>query len=93
MPQHAVVDDVDALSARAVDERRGQRRRRDAHVARDADRAWLQVRGEAAADLAGDVFVDLRRIESADVVGLEDAWIDLHRCALWRERRRGYAFV
>ena len=35
--QHAVVHDVRALLADAVDERRGNRRRRHAHVARDAD--------------------------------------------------------
>ena len=35
--EHAVVHDVGALLAHAVDERGGDRRRRHAHVARDAD--------------------------------------------------------
>ena len=76
--QHAVVDDVGALLAHAFDEGGGERRRRHAHVARDADRRRLQIGGEAAADLPGDVLVDLARVEAADVVGLEDVWIDLH---------------
>ena len=71
--EHAVVDDVGALLARAVDEGRGERRRRDAHVARHADPRRAQIRDEAAADLPRDVFVDLAGIEPADVVGLEDA--------------------
>ena len=35
--EHPVVDHVGALLARPVDERRGERRRRDPHVARDGD--------------------------------------------------------
>ena len=73
---HAVVDDVGALLAHAFDERRGQRRRRHAHVARDADALAAEIGGEAAADLAGHLFVDLAGIEAADVVGLEDGGID-----------------
>ena len=73
---HAVVDDVGALLARALDERRGHRRRRQAHVARHGDAPGVEVGDEAAADLPRRVLVDFRRIEAADVVGLEDGRVD-----------------
>ena len=90
--EHAVVDDVGALLARALDEGGGNARRRDAHVARDANLARAEVDDEAAANLPRDLFVDFARVESADVVGLEDLRIDAHRvsCIAGHD---GYAFV
>ena len=71
---HPVVDDVGALRAGALDERRGNARRRDAHVARHGDPLRVEVGDERAADGAGGVLIDFRRIDTADVVGLEDVF-------------------
>ncbi len=59
--QHAVVDDIGPLLARAVDEGRGNRGGAEAHVARDGDTLRLQIRDEAAADLPRGILVDLTR--------------------------------
>ena len=69
---HAVVDDVGALQARALDERCGNGGRRQAHVTRDRDPLRIQIRDERAADQPRAFLVDLGRIQSANVVGLED---------------------
>ena len=59
---HAVVDDVGALLRRAVDERRGERRRRQAHVAcRPRSVCAFRYATNAAADRARGVLVDLAR--------------------------------
>src|SRR5438270_886279 len=58
----------------------------EAHVAPDADAQVadglaLEVRQharEGAAEAVGDVLVDLLAVEAADVVGLEDSWVDRH---------------
>ena len=47
----AVVDHLQALRGRAVDERRRQRRRRQPHVARDGDPPRPEERAEGAAEL------------------------------------------
>ena len=56
---HPVVHDVGALRRRAVDERRGERGRRQPHVAADRDSLRLQVRDKGRADRARRVLVDL----------------------------------
>jgi hypothetical protein len=76
--EHAVVDHVRPLLARALDERRGQCGRRRAHVTRDADLRCVQVCDESAPDLPRHLLVDLVGVQAADVVGLEDAGIDVH---------------
>ena len=58
---HPVVDDVRALRRGAVDEGRGERGRREPHVAADGDPLGLQVGDEGRADGARAVFVDLVR--------------------------------
>ena len=73
---HADVDDLAALAARAADEAGGDLGRRRAHVAADRDPLRAQVVDEGAADAAGDLAVELARVEAADVVGLEDAGIE-----------------
>ena len=75
---HAVVDDVGALGAGALDERRRHRGRRQPHVARHRDPLRLQIADEAAADLPRRLFVHFGRIQPADVVGLEDGRVDAH---------------
>ena len=71
--EHPVVDDVGALLARAVDEGGGQRRRRQAHVARHGDpaapRDRRRSRGRSAARRASLISAGY---SAADVVGLED---------------------
>ena len=82
---HAGVDHARALVADAVGVARGQRRGGQAHVAPDADPQVgdglrLEVAEHArerAAEPVGDVLVDLLAVEAADVVGLEDAGVDL----------------
>ena len=71
-----VVDDVAALRDRALDERRGQRRRRQPHVARHGKAARPEVGDKGASELAEQILGDLLRIEPANVVGLEDVGID-----------------
>ena len=52
--------------------RRRHRRRRDAHVAADGDAFRLELLDERPADAVAAVLVDLRRVDPADVVRLED---------------------
>ena len=74
------VDHVEAGGGQTLDERRGERRRGGPHVARD-DHALAAVgaivlvedAGEGAADPAGHRFVELARVDPANVVRLEDA--------------------
>jgi hypothetical protein len=44
----------------------------------DGDPRRAEVRHEGPADQARRLFVDLRRVQPADVVGLEDRWVDAH---------------
>ena len=79
--QHAVVDDVASLLARALDERLGKPRRRRAHVARHGNPPGAEVGHEAAADVVRGRFVDLGRVEAPHVIGLEDVRVhDVHVC-------------
>jgi hypothetical protein len=71
-----VIGDVTALQHGAVDERPGERRRRDAHVARHGVLAGSQVGDKRAAELVEQLFGDLGGVEAADVVGLEDGRVD-----------------
>ena len=75
---HAVVHDIGALQRRPVDERRGERRRGQPHVAADGDLPGLQVRDEAASDRPGGLLVYLIRVSTADVVGFEDRGVEGH---------------
>ena len=70
--------DGGALRRRAVDERAGQRRRGEAHVASDRDVLRVEIRDERRADGARAVLVDLTGIDTTDVVRLEDARIEIH---------------
>ena len=56
----------------------GERRRRQPHVAADGDALGLEIGDERRADRPRGVLVDLARIDAADVVGLEDVWIQIH---------------
>jgi hypothetical protein len=76
----AVVHDVGALRRRARDEGRGHRRRRQPHVAADADAPRAEVRREGAADGVGPLLVDLVGIGPPHVVGLEDVGMEIHGC-------------
>ena len=79
-PDHPGVEHVRALGHHAVAVARGELRRGQAHVAAEPDpqlarpacRAAREHARERAADLLGDVAVDLLAVEAADVVGLED---------------------
>jgi hypothetical protein len=75
---HPVVDDVGALGAGALDEGRRHRGGRHPHVARHRNPLRVEIRHEPPADLPGRLFVDLGRVEPADVVRLEDRRIDAH---------------
>jgi len=76
----AGVEHVDALGGQPVAVARGERRRTEAHVVRERDaevggrlaREACEDAGEGAADLLGELAVDLRAVEAANVVGLED---------------------
>jgi hypothetical protein len=79
-PDHPGVDHVRSLGHHPVAVARGELRRGQPHVAPEADpeladRPAVQPAEnprERAADLLGDVAVDLLAVEAADVVGLED---------------------
>ena len=75
---HPEVHDVAALRERPLDERGGNRGRREAHVARHADSSGAEIGDERAADLAGDLLVDLTGIHAPHVVGLENALVHVH---------------
>jgi len=78
----------------AARERRHEGFARRAHVAPDADVLAVEDLGERAPDRVGDIFVELRRNDAADVVTLEDRSIDVgahgtsrFRRAKWRNLR------
>ena len=72
-PDHPEVEHVGAAVGGAVDQRRGHRRRREAHVAADRDPPRLELLDVGAADRVRAFLVELVRVDAADVVGLEDA--------------------
>ena len=71
-------EDIGPLRAGTFDECGSDGRGRQAHVPRHGDALRAEVRDEAAPDQPRRVLVDLRRIQPADVVGLEYGRIDLH---------------
>ncbi|PYR10658.1 MAG: hypothetical protein DMF99_11315 [Acidobacteria bacterium] len=79
---HAVVDDVGAARRGAVDERGGDRRRRQTHIAADGDPVRFEIRDEPGTDRARHVLVDLGRVNAAHVVSFEDIRIDVHISAI-----------
>ena len=97
----AGVEHVDALGDQPGAVARGELGRAEAHVVRERDpQLARRLAGklaeharEGAADLLGDVAVDLLAVEAADVVGLEDRGVELHaphpkgRCARDRSLR------
>jgi hypothetical protein len=76
--EHAVIGHLGALLTRSVNERRREPGRGDPHVARHPDVFGAEVGDEAAADQPCHFFVDLARVETSDVVGLEDLGVDAH---------------
>ena len=66
------VEDVGASVGRSLDQRRRHRRRREPHVAPHGDPGRPEVLDVAPSDPVGAVLVELRRVDPADVVGLED---------------------
>ena len=75
-PDEPEVEDVGAAVGCALDCRGSHRRRREAHVAPDRDRARLEVLHIRPPDAIRAVLVQLTRIEPADVVGLEDTRVE-----------------
>ena len=69
----ADVDDIRALSQRALDERGGEGGRREPHVATDGDATGPSVGDERASDLFGERLVHFLWVEATHIVGLEDA--------------------
>src|SRR5579875_1780253 len=72
------VDDVGASRGHPPRERRGERRRRGAHVVDDHDRARPRQRGERRAHGLRDSLVQLLGDVAADVIGLEDLLVVGH---------------
>jgi hypothetical protein len=66
------VEDVGAAVGRPFDQRGRHRRRREPHVAADGDPARPEMLDVAPSDPVGAVLVELRRVDPADVVGLEN---------------------
>ena len=88
---HPEVADVRAAVCGAFHHGGGHRRRRDAHVTTDGDRTGLEVLHVGAADGVTALLVQLRAVEAANVVRLEDPWIEHSRDAIVGEsagRRR-----
>ena len=75
---HPDVEDVDARVRGAADHRLRHRRRREPHVAPDSDPARLEDSRVRAADPVRAVLVELRRVDPADVVRLEDLRVERH---------------
>jgi hypothetical protein len=73
---HPQVDDVGTLSGDAVDERRVQRGRREAHVSPHNDLGNAEAVHGGGADAARRHLIELIRMGSADVIGLEDGCIN-----------------
>ncbi len=75
-PDHSQVEHVGTAVCRALDQRLRHRRRGEAHVPADGDRARLELLDERPADAVGAVLVELRRVDPADVVGLEHLGVE-----------------
>ena len=73
---HPEVEDVGAAVGRAVHECRRHRRRAQPHVAPDRDRAGLEMLDVCPPDPVCAVLVELRRVDAADVVRLEDLRVE-----------------
>src|SRR5262249_40153926 len=68
--------DLDAAVCEAVHDRRADRRRRYAHVPPDRDGTRLELLRVPPCDAVRAFLVQLRRIDPANVVGLEDGRIE-----------------
>ena len=73
---HPEVADVGATVRGALHHGGCHRRRGDAHVAADGDRVGPEVLHVRASDRVPTLLVELRAVEAANVVRLEDAWIE-----------------
>ena len=73
---HPEVADVGAAVRGPLHHRRRHRRRREAHVAPDRDRARLEVLDVRATDRVRAFLVELGAVEAADVVRLEDSRVE-----------------
>ena len=75
------VDHVGARRGRSFDHRLGHRRRGEPHVAPDRDLLRLELLDVGAADRVAALLVELRRVDAAHVVGLENLRIEHARDA------------
>ena len=75
-PDHAEVEHVRAGRDGALDHRFGHGRRRHAHVAADRDPARLELLDVGAPDRVGALLVELRGVQPAHVVRLEDLGVE-----------------
>jgi hypothetical protein len=73
---HPEVEHVGTTVGGALDQRRGHRRCGEPHVPSDRDPARLEVLDVRAPDPVGAVLVELGRVDSADVVRLEDTRVE-----------------
>ena len=70
------VDDLGARVGGAFDHRLRHRGRGEPHVASDRDLGRLELLDVGAANRVAALLVELRRVDAADVVGLEDLRIE-----------------
>jgi len=70
------VDDIGSTVGCALDRGRSHRRRGQPHVPTDRQGVGLEVLDVGTADAVRAVLVELRRVEAANVVRLEDRWIE-----------------
>jgi hypothetical protein len=75
-PHEPEVEDVDAAVGRTLGRGGCHRRRGEPHVASDRDRARLEDLGVRATDPVRPVLVELRAVQPADVVRLEDGGVE-----------------
>ena len=75
-PDEPEVEHVGAAVRGALDQRGGHRRRRDAHVAPDGDRARLELLDVGASDAVRALLVESRGMDAAHVVRLEDLRVE-----------------
>jgi hypothetical protein len=86
------VDDVDPGRHQAADQRRGEAGSGMAAVAADRDRAFARgqrLAAEGATEVLRELLVDRLVDDAADVVGLEDRSVNLHREEEEERRKEG----
>ncbi len=81
------LEHVGACLGRAADDGLGHRRRRDAHVVPDGDPLRLEHLDEGAADRVGTLLVELRGVDPAHVVGLENLRVE-HEVGCYSGRKK-----